>query len=134
MGLWDSYHHCLHLLMLVFHFHALFPLNGSPHLASSRLVSFLLQLQLVTTLENKFRVMDMRTQHKEHGFASLSEKAHKSTVWLGRHLPQNRDLFMTAGGNGTVNLYKYSYPKSRQRKGLLSLSVSHPDLSIRISP
>lgn len=43
------------------------------------------------------------------------EKAHKATVWCARHLPQNRDLFMTGGGNGGFNLYKYHYPTSRTR-------------------
>lgn len=70
---------------------------------------------VVTTLESKFRTYDMRTQHPEAGFAHLSEKAHKSTVWLARHLPQNRDLFMTGGGNGGFNLYKYHYPSSRTK-------------------
>lgn len=70
---------------------------------------------VVTTLESKFRTYDMRTQHPEAGFAHLSEKAHKSTVWLARHLPQNRDLFMTGGGNGGFNLYKYHYPNSRTK-------------------
>lgn len=65
---------------------------------------------MVTTLESKFRLYNMRTQHAERGFSYLSEKAHKSTVWLGRHLPQNRDIFMTAGGNGGLNIYKYTYP------------------------
>ena len=64
-------------------------------------------LQLVvTTLESKFRLYDLRTQHPSHGFSYLTEKAHKSTVWLARHLPQNRDIFLTAGGNGGINLYK----------------------------
>jgi WD repeat-containing protein 92 len=67
----------------------------------------------VTTLESRFRLFDVRTQHPEQGFAFLSEKAHKATVWCSRHLPQNRDIFMTGGGNGGFNLYKYHYPKSR---------------------
>ena len=33
-------------------------------------------------------------------------KAHNSTVWLGRHLPQNRDVFMTCGGSGSYYLWK----------------------------
>ena len=61
---------------------------------------------LVTTLESKFRMYDLRTFHPEKGFASMSEKAHKSTIWQGKFLPQNRDLFMTGGGNGGFNLYK----------------------------
>jgi len=70
----------------------------------------------VTTLESKFRIFDMRTQHPTGGFTCLSEKAHKSTVWCARHLPQNRDIFMTGGGNGGFNLYKYQYPVSRTRQ------------------
>ncbi len=70
---------------------------------------------VVTTLESKFRLFDMRTQHPQEGFACLTEKAHKATVWCVRHLPQNRDLFMTGGGNGGFNLYKYHYPKSRSQ-------------------
>lgn len=62
---------------------------------------------VVTTLESKFRVYDMQTQHPVEGYAYLEEKAHKATVWLARHLPQNRDLWMTTGGNGGMNIYKY---------------------------
>lgn len=39
--------------------------------------------------------------------------AHKSTIWGCRHLPQNRDLFATMGGNGALNIYKYHYPTNR---------------------
>eukprot|EP00640_Fibrocapsa_japonica_P002197 CAMPEP_0113939982 /NCGR_PEP_ID=MMETSP1339-20121228/6185_1 /TAXON_ID=94617 /ORGANISM="Fibrocapsa japonica" /LENGTH=353 /DNA_ID=CAMNT_0000943641 /DNA_START=29 /DNA_END=1087 /DNA_ORIENTATION=+ /assembly_acc=CAM_ASM_000762 len=68
---------------------------------------------VVTTLESRIRLFDMRTQHAEEGFACLAEKAHKATVWISRHLPQNRDIFLTGGGNGGLNVYKYHYPKSR---------------------
>ena len=71
----------------------------------------------VTTLESKFRLFDMRTQHPVSGYAYLSERAHKATVWCARHLPQNRDIFMTGGGNGGFNLYKYHYPVSRTVMG-----------------
>lgn len=40
-------------------------------------------------------------------------QAHKATVWMTKHLPQCRDIFLTAGGNGGVNLYKYHYPPAR---------------------
>ncbi|ESO03705.1 hypothetical protein HELRODRAFT_185629 [Helobdella robusta] len=68
---------------------------------------------VVTGLESKFHVFDMRTQHSRKGFAHLTEKAHKSTVWGVKHLCQNRDLFVTLGGNGSVNLWKYDYPSQR---------------------
>lgn len=68
---------------------------------------------IVATLESKFRMYDLRTQHPEKGFACMSEKAHKATVWQGKFLPQNRDIFATGGGNGGFNIYKYHYPLSR---------------------
>ncbi|XP_076306256.1 dynein axonemal assembly factor 10 [Tachypleus tridentatus] len=72
---------------------------------------------VVTSLESKFLVYDMRTQHPKKGFASLTEKAHKkATIWLARHLPQNRDVFMTTGGSGSLNLWKYNYPGKRSEK------------------
>uniref|UniRef100_A0A5F9CTF4 Dynein axonemal assembly factor 10 n=1 Tax=Oryctolagus cuniculus TaxID=9986 RepID=A0A5F9CTF4_RABIT len=71
---------------------------------------------VATSLEGKFHVFDMRTQHPTKGFASVSEKAHKSTVWQVRHLPQNRELFLTAGGAGSLHLWKYEYPVRRSKK------------------
>lgn len=89
---------------------------------------------VATSLEGKFHVFDLRTQHPTKGFASVSEKvspesakhfipttlsfylssllllsvsqAHKSTIWQVRHLPQNRDIFMTTGGAGNLHLWK----------------------------
>ncbi|XP_012254834.1 dynein axonemal assembly factor 10 [Athalia rosae] len=68
---------------------------------------------VATTLESKFYLFDMKTQHPKKGFSYLIEKAHKSTVWLVRHLPQNREIFMTAGGGGSLCLWKYQYPEKR---------------------
>jgi len=72
---------------------------------------------VVTTLESTFECYDMRTYHANNGgYSYLKEAAHRSTIWLGRHLPQNRDIFMTGGGNGGFNLYKYHYPINRVGK------------------
>jgi len=71
---------------------------------------------VVTCLESKFTVFDLRTQHAARGFAGATERAHKATVWLARHLPQNRDVWMTSGGNGGVNLYRYHYPPKRAER------------------
>ncbi|OXU30310.1 hypothetical protein TSAR_015426 [Trichomalopsis sarcophagae] len=68
---------------------------------------------VATTLESKIYLFDLRTQHPKKGFAYLVEKAHSSTVWLVRHLPQNRELFVTCGGNGSICLWKYNYPEKR---------------------
>ena len=68
---------------------------------------------VVTTLESKFHVFDLKTYHPDNGYTGLDELAHKSTIWGLRHLPQNRDLFTTMGGNGHLNIYKYHYPTNR---------------------
>lgn len=68
---------------------------------------------VATVLESKIHVFDMRTQHPKKGFAKVTEKAHDSTVWAVRHLPQNRDICMTLGGNGSCCLWKYQYPEKR---------------------
>jgi len=70
----------------------------------------------ITTLESRYRLYDMRTHHPVHGYSFLSQAAHESTVWACRHLPQNRDIFMTTGGNGSLELWKYSYPTQRKIK------------------
>jgi hypothetical protein len=70
----------------------------------------------VTTLESKIHIFDLRTLHPELGYAGLSEVAHNSTIWGAKFLPQNRDIFITLGGNGSMNLYKYNYPSARSVK------------------
>lgn len=61
---------------------------------------------VVTTLESMIHVYDVRTQHPTKGFARVTEKGHGSTVWFVKHLPQNREIFMTAGGSGNLLLWK----------------------------
>ncbi len=46
----------------------------------------------------------------------MTEPAQKATIWGVKHVPQNRDLFITQGGNGGFNIYKYIYPANRQLK------------------
>lgn len=71
---------------------------------------------VATTLESKFYLFDVKTQHSKKGFAYLIEKAHKSTIWLVKHLPQNREIFATGGGDGSLCLWKYNYPEKRKEK------------------
>jgi len=71
---------------------------------------------VATTLESKFHVFDLKTYHPEKGYTGLAEIAHKSTIWGVKHLPQNRDIFSTLGGNGSLNIYKYHYPANRSLK------------------
>jgi len=71
---------------------------------------------LVTGVEAWFRVYNTRTLHPDEGYAYVAANAHNSTVWCGSHLPQNREVFATTGGNGSVNIYKYSYPAQQSVK------------------
>lgn len=80
----------------------------------------------VTTLEGGLHVYDVRALHSSKGFASVSEKdagrslghngiieGARATVWNVKHLPQNRDVFVTCGGTGSIRLWQYLYPPKR---------------------
>jgi WD repeat-containing protein 92 len=74
---------------------------------------------VAATLEGKFYVFDLRTFNaNEGGYSGMFEKVHGATLWSVKHVPQNRDLFVTQGGNGSINLYKYNYPSQRQVQDL----------------
>lgn len=68
------------------------------------------------TLEGKFSLFDLRTYSNTTGYANMTESGQKATIWGIKHTPQNRDLFVTLGGDGSLNLYKYSYPSQRSVK------------------
>ena len=73
---------------------------------------------IVTTLEARYRLYDLRTFNaKRSGYAHLAHSAHASTVWTAKHLPSNREVWLTTGGNGSLQLYRYEYPAQRSRKG-----------------
>ncbi|KAJ3234396.1 WD repeat-containing protein 92 [Chytriomyces hyalinus] len=72
---------------------------------------------VVTSVESSFQVYDMRTRHPKHGYANVSQKNRdNTTVWTVRHLPQNRDIFITSSGSGALNVYKYNYPANRVKE------------------
>jgi len=83
--------------------------NGVCHLQFDRRDIAMNKLA-VSTLESNMIVYDMRTYHPEEGFAGRTQKCTKSTVWGCHFLPQNRELFATVGGNGSLTLHKYAYP------------------------
>lgn len=83
---------------------------------------------VVCTLEGGLHVYDMKTHHPTKGFAHVVEKnagrslgSHgvisgaKATVWSVRHLPQNRDIFISCGGAGSIRLWHYEYPNKREQ-------------------
>ena len=70
------------------------------------------------TLQGKFTLFDLRTFSPTAGYSTLTESAQKATLWGIKHTPQNRDIFVTLGGNGALNLYKYNYPSQRVIKDM----------------
>lgn len=71
---------------------------------------------LATCLEGRFHVWDLRTfNEKKGGFAMLEHQMDSSTatLWAGRYLPQNRDVFAICGGSGEISLWQYEYPDKR---------------------
>ncbi len=67
---------------------------------------------LATCLEGRFHIWDMRPDQDEEKKLSRLDcyTEEKATVWSGSHLPQNRDVFMTAAGAGSsLALWRYSY-------------------------
>ena len=72
---------------------------------------------VATTLEGTVQLFDLRTLHPEQGFACLKHKVkNASTFWGAKHLPQNRDIFATLGGDGNLSLFQYKYPAQRSIK------------------
>jgi WD40 repeat protein len=67
---------------------------------------------LLTTLEGRVRVYDLRTFHPTVGYSHLEERMHAGTVWTGAPLPQSREVFMSCG-NGELALSRYTYPPQR---------------------
>lgn len=48
------------------------------------------------------------------GFAGVSgQMARGSTLWAIAPLPQNRDIWATATGDGSMHLHMYHYPDQR---------------------
>ena len=70
---------------------------------------------VATCLESQLCLFDARTQHPARGFAARVDKlaARDATLWSAQHLPQSRDIFMLAGGDGSLSLHKYRYPDQR---------------------
>jgi WD40 repeat protein len=66
-------------------------------------------------LEGNLSVFDLKTYHPKKGYAALTEKVDRGTVWSCNHSPSDRDVMAVTCG-GDLYLYKYDYPLSRREK------------------
>lgn len=71
---------------------------------------------IATTLDSKYHLFDLSSELSKTGFPSLTQAAHKGTVWTVKHTPNNRSIFATTGGSGSVALWKYSSSTSSDNK------------------
>eukprot|EP01062_Namystynia_karyoxenos_P062815 TRINITY_DN55679_c0_g1_i1.p1 TRINITY_DN55679_c0_g1~~TRINITY_DN55679_c0_g1_i1.p1 ORF type:complete len:366 (+),score=122.41 TRINITY_DN55679_c0_g1_i1:78-1175(+) len=67
---------------------------------------------LVSTLEGRIRVYDMRTLHDTLGYAYVEQRVSTGTIWTTKPLPQNREVMMACGA-GELALCRYVYPPQR---------------------
>ncbi|XP_067874987.1 dynein axonemal assembly factor 10-like isoform X2 [Heterodontus francisci] len=67
-----------------------------------------LNKMVATTLEGRVHIFNMQKYHTIKSYTSRSEKPYKFTAWTVRHLPQNRNIFITSGGTGCLHLWKYN--------------------------
>lgn len=70
---------------------------------------------LISMLEGKVRVSDLRTLHPKLGYAYVEQRVSEGTIWTTRSLPQNREVFLSGGG-GDLSLCQYQYPPERELK------------------
>lgn len=91
---------------------------------------------LCTTLESSFQVFDMRTCHPKDGYSHLCINEHGSTIWKGHHLPSNREKWITCGGDGTLKVWKYSYPEKRvlNKRGVMGTVEEISQLKLSTQP
>ena len=71
-----------------------------------------------TCLEGRVHIWDLRTHHPKEGYAEWTDRVEKAhhTIWGGRFLRQNREIFVTMGGGGEITLWKYTYPEGGRVK------------------
>lgn len=65
---------------------------------------------VVSTLDSKIYLFDLKTLEKNNNlkYEKLSYEVNNTTIWGTKFVPQKRDIFISMGGNGSLNLYKYN--------------------------
>ena len=64
---------------------------------------------VATTLDSKIYIFDLKNLEKNNNMNcnKLFDEINNTTVWGTKFMPQKRDIFVSMGGNGSLNLYKY---------------------------
>ena len=83
---------------------------------------------VATTLDSKIYLFDFKNLDKNNNlfYDKLCEEVNNTTIWGTKFIPQKRDIFVSMGGNGTLNLYRYYnnefiYSKDKRDNSKLTL-------------
>ena len=65
---------------------------------------------VATTLDSKIYLFDLKNLENNNSLRcdKLMDEINNTTIWGTKFLPQKRDIFITMGGNGSLNIYKYN--------------------------
>ena len=65
---------------------------------------------VATTLDSKIFLFDLKNLEKNNYLRcnKLIGEVNNATVWGTKFLPQKRNIFISMGGNGSLNIYKYN--------------------------
>ena len=62
---------------------------------------------IATTLDSKIYLFDLKNLDKNNNLNcdNLIDEINNTTIWGTKFMPQKRDIFVSMGGNGSLNLY-----------------------------
>ena len=64
---------------------------------------------IATTLDSKIYLFDVKNLEKRNNSNcdKLMDEINNTTIWGTKFVPQRRDIFVSLGGNGSLNIYKF---------------------------
>ena len=64
---------------------------------------------IATTLDSKIYLFDVKNLEKRNNSNcdKLIDEINNTTIWGTKFVPQRRDIFVSLGGNGSLNIYKF---------------------------
>ena len=89
-----------------------------------------LNKMVATTLDSKIYLFDLKNLEKNNNSRcnKIVDEINNTTIWGTKFMPQKRNLFISMGGDGSLNLYKYNndfyfdkFDNNRKEKSKLTL-------------
>ena len=69
-----------------------------------------LNKMVATTLDSKIYLFDLKNLEKNNNLRcnKIVDEINNTTIWGTKFMPQKRNIFISMGGDGSLNLYKYN--------------------------